>query len=306
MLTSPVTPLPSQVPTADHGRDRFGNADHTRAGEADKPAGRNGAGLASVSELASRLNVSPTAFVDAAKEMVRTALDEFRKGLGDMLRNMGFDDATVSRVVKNLFQPVGEALRSGADFTAQIFVAAASQTSVVTQAGSASAFDLQARGIEITVNQTTGEIAVTTEEISVQARQVSGALAGTPQVIDFSDGAATPIPDIFAQFNEFIANQIDAFDALLPEERKVDDEAARRLAAPGADAAPVKIEVPDDGDTGSSVRLTVELFERFTNEQNEQITRIRLDAVIPLEIGAAAAPAPTVAPPPDGPVELIV
>jgi hypothetical protein len=292
MLSIPASPAASAAQRV-QPEQGFGRAEKARNGEFSQDQKRAASGLRSVADVtgvSGDMNANATSYVGAATEIVRSALNEFRKELGAMLRNIGFDDAVVGRVVKNLIQPIGEALKSGADFTAQLFVAAAQQTTVTGAAGSARSIDLAAKGIEITVNRSTGDVAVTTESLSIHKQQIAGALNGTPHIVDFHDNKATQIPDMFAQFNEYIADQIDAFEELLPKEDELEEDAAKRLAVPGAEAAPVEVELPEtEADPGRAVRLAVEAVEQFTNESGEQITRIRLDALIRFSIETIAA-----------------
>jgi len=253
-------------------------------------------------------------FADAARKMVKGAFHDLKHELKSALKGFGFSQGELGKMVKSLFEPIGEALRSGADFSAQVVVAAATQVTTATQGGVATALDLFAKSIDITVNHTTGEVSVDMTTVEIQAREfVSGASAG-PQFLDFKDNETPEAVDLFSKFDEYLKQLSAAFEDVIPEQDTIEEKAAQAAQVIENDRVSAANESDDDdavsAATATSARITLEAVERLVNDHNERITRLRFDAVFSLALNPPAPapppPLPAAIPAPEGPVEITV
>ena len=132
----------------------------------------------------------------SAKHMIKDAFKDFRHGLRDSFRDIGFDGGMANKIAKNVMHATRDALRSGVDFSAKLMVAAISQTTSTSAAGTTSSFSMVARSIEVNINHTTGSIDVSTMNVSIEG-QSSGSLDGTqPHLLDIQDSDQGRSPDL--------------------------------------------------------------------------------------------------------------
>lgn len=236
--------------------------------------------------------------------MIRDALKTFSHDLRDSFKDLGFKTDMVMRLAHEVMQAAKQALKSGADFTANLMMAAITQTTTTSAAGSTSSFAMVASEIEITINQSTGSIEVSVTQVEIQSQMSIGAGAATPLLVDFSDTDGETVAPMLAM------NDLESF--LLNDDGDAEPEAMGPVLASLPDAAPVEAEDADpiadpdavateesDGAVGATedagdivpvpevigvARIIITAFERYLNSEGEQITYFKLDAVIPLTI----------------------
>jgi len=251
-----------------------------------------------------RLRLGGHDFTRAAKHMIRDALKTFSHDLRDSFKDLGFKTDMVMRLAHEVMQAAKQALKSGADFTANLMMAAITQTTTTSAAGSTSSFAMVASEIEITINQSTGSIEVSVTQVEIQSQMSIGAGAATPLLVDFSDTDGETVAPMLAM------NDLESF--LLNDDGDAEPEAMGPVLASLPDAAPVEAEDADpiadpdavateesDGAVGATedagdivpvpevigvARIIITAFERYLNSEGEQITYFKLDAVIPLTI----------------------
>ncbi len=248
------------------------------------------------------LRLGANDFTHAAKHMIRDALKTFSHDLRDSFKDLGFKTDMVMRLAHDVMQAAKQALKSGSDFTANLMMAVVTQTTVTSAAGSTSSFSMVASEIEITINQSTGSVQITATQVEIQSQMSFGAGTSVPQLVDFADTDGNTVSPMLAMndLESFLAN--DGSDAepeamgpvlaSLPDMAPVEGEDADPLeetdvaATEEGDGEVVATEdagdiVPLSEVTGVS-RIIITAFERYLNSEGEQITYIKLDAVIPL------------------------
>jgi hypothetical protein len=252
-------------------------------------------------------------FLRSAKHMVKEALKDFRDGVKDTLKDMGLDKGLASDIANAVFKPVGDAFRSGSSFTANLMFAAVS----ATRDAAGSAFSFAARSIEIEVNFETGTVDVTSIDLAIEGQTLTAGGA-TPQLLDITDTAPDipRIPDLFGQLREIISdllgpdeksdapNDIGLAKSSTPDAAPSPDAATPApdaAAAAAADPTPAETTPPvvpaeleeainNLPDYQGSVRISVVAFEFFSNERNQQMLRLRLNATVPLTPPAETKP----------------
>ena len=216
-------------------------------------------------------------FVKSARRMVKDALHDFRHGAREMLSDLGFESKTIGKMVDGLIKPIREALRSGADFAASVLVAAVSQRTVATGAGAAGSFNLAIQSLDITVNHSTGTVEIDVANVEIESRFAVSFDGGGPRLFDADDGDddGFALSDMLGDVEDFLESAeigLEQPDETAPQPGATVVEAVRSAQAAHA-------------------RIVVQAFEQFLNESGEQISRLRLDALIPLLLNAADAPA---------------
>jgi hypothetical protein len=128
----------------------------------------------------------------AAKHMIKDAFRDFRHDIRESFGNLGFDRGMAKQIAKNVVHATRDALRSGADFSAKLMVAAFSQTSTA----GASSFSMVASSIEVSINHATGSIDVNTTKVSIEG-QFNNQPGGTqPHLLDIRDSDEGETPDL--------------------------------------------------------------------------------------------------------------
>lgn len=237
-----------------------------------------------------------------AKHLIKDALKDFRHGVKDSLRDLGFEGKLVHKLTKGVMHAAKNALRSGADFSARLMVAAVSITSTAGARGGISSFSLVAHSIEININHSTGSIDIAAADLSIEGQAVAVAGADQPHLLDVRDSdPVSPLNLIdelrgLLDLDEISGEDDDdesAPDALLPIAQLNGTDGD--VAAPPVDGAvepvaedPAPAETPtadapaEPTAPSSYVRISIAAFEQYLNDLNQQITYVRLDAFIPL------------------------
>ena len=246
-------------------------------------------------------------FFHTAKHLIKDALKDFRHGVTDSLRDLGFDRGLVKTLTKGVMHAAKNALRSGADFSARLMVAAVSITSSAGARGGISAFSLVAHSIEININHSTGSIDIAAVDLSIEGQAVAVAGAAQPHLLDVSDSDPVSPRNLIDElrglldFDEISGEDDDnepARGALLPiaplngtdgdVAAPVVDAAVEPVAETAAAEEPAPVETPAADEPAEPaaplnyVRISIAAFEQYLNDFNQQITYVRLDAVIPL------------------------
>jgi hypothetical protein len=336
-----ASPLSSFVSPLIHPRVSDGAAPSTDGGSA--PSSGRTALLSGFGPLAvndSGIGGSDQ-IVNSARRMVRHALRDFRYEIKDTLKDLGFERDEIRDIIKGVMAPVGDALKSGDSFSAQILVAAATQTTWQGNGVQAQKFAFSLDGLEINYNHDTGEVSVSRLSVDVKVKSVATGGAPLPQLFNIDDSAGA-LPDL----SDLLVSVGDMIDALLPgaaEEEKA--PAAAQVAAPTASdrvalappaapdaeattpaAAVVEAAEPVESSNASADavtdsepapmtkargRISIDFFEQYLNANGERISRFRLNAHLSLDARAADVPvpalpvdAPVVAPAADGPISI--
>jgi hypothetical protein len=255
------------------------------------------------SEIAAR-RFLPQAAVDfgtAAQKTVGKALRALGRDLGGLLTDMGFDREAVRGIVNGLIDPVRAALRNGDDFTAEISLVALRQDTLVTDGAYAQTTQIVAKSLEIEVNHTTGAFSVDLQSLSLEQSSVAvGAgisLETIPQGLDLGDAGLSDFiqrlfggdaPDEAGKVAEPQIEQPAKDAALLGQlDDAADSEAPAPLATDG-DGRQEKA-LPRRG-PAPATRFAIRSVERFENFAGQLITRLRLDAALPLDEAAQGTP----------------
>ena len=256
---------------------------HAQSGGLSKSAAPDDAGA---------VRSEPVAFAKAAKHVVRDALRTMKQDVKGLLKSMGFDRDVAKGLAKSLIQPVKVALKSGADFTAQIAVAAAQQTTEITSSGISQSLSLVARSLDLTVNHSTGEVSVQVQSVSIE-QNVSLRFSEpftAPPAFDEADPVPAVPEELRGLLDQLLAGEGD--DNPVPTERlrltpeAVDGgERAREVDDELDDLD--ELEVLDDEDVvpASEPRARFQLRDvaQFHDSLGQFLTRVRLDAAVPLE-----------------------
>ena len=199
----------------------------------------------------------------AANGMIHKALNAMGRDMGKLLRGFGLSGDLVQDLLKTVIDPVKVALKSGLDFTAQIVMVAARQTTLISASGMSDSFSLVAKSLEIEVNQTTGEMSLSLGSLQIQeTSQID--FSGAPAAIGQLDGPGLDLGQLLGGLlgGEDPEGQSPLLEAL--------------LAA-----------MAGDGERGDSfdpttTRFLVQALETFENAQGELISRLLLDAIVAL------------------------
>lgn len=318
LLTAPA-PLahgPGQNPTNFLENQRFhaGAQHHNLPSEARELArqARPADGLEKAGgEMAARrfMPQSAAEFADDVKATIGKALRTLGRDLGKLLADMGFSPDAARDVAKGLIDPVRQALKQGADFTAEISLVALRQDTLVSNGSFAQNTQIVAKSLEIEVNHTTGEFAISMQSLSIEQSTLAVGrgvtLETVPQGLDLGD----------AGLSQFIQRLLDGDTAddvedgadKTPEQSGLQarllDQLDEVADGDGSDFAPDdtnhRLDQPmrqavHDGET----RFAIRAVERFENLAGHLITRLRLDAATPLheqlqnslDAGAARSP----------------
>ena len=285
-MISGLSPLLQPVASLLQG-DTPGPTDTTSGAEADRHAFPAIDRLRS--DRADRLveSTSLTSVAATGVDLVKGAIRQFRDDTASVLDDFGFASGEIAELTGSLLDPVRDALASGSDFTATLMLAAASMHTVSSSAGSEQSFSFVAKSVEIEVNRTTGFIQVSVAEVSIEAHATTTFGGAQPRLFDITDSGVLSF-DPFAALREvldlarpFAIDDEPATDDIEPVAAADDDPEATPV--PADDTAPAEV-LDDSAGTSAYARITVLAFEHFVNERSEQITRIRLDARIPLEL----------------------
>ena len=256
-------------------------------------------------------------FIKAAKSVIKQAVKGLARDVGKAFESMGLDGAAAKDLVKGLIRPMMQALRSGADFTAQLQMAAVQKTTVIAGGEISESLSVVAKSVDISVNHSTGEISVDVESLKIEKESVASLEApaakspvvAPPPFLGPPD-VAPPPPPVSAQpqpaakpddddssvaprgLGEIVERVLDA--ARTQREELGDDN--NGIEGDIESGEPVKfdpaIEVllpnADAEEKGAAQvealrsTLSIQAAQRFQNEAGELITRLRVDAKISL------------------------
>ena len=265
---------------------------------------------------------------DSAKHMIKNTFKDFRHDLRDSFRDLGLQGGMANKISKGVTHATRDALRSGVDFSAQLTVAALSQTTTTSATGTSSSFSLVAQSIEVNINHTTGTVDVSIVKVSIEGQFNEGLDGTQPHLLDMHDSDQSGAPDLTAAM---LALQ-DLVGILHGGDDGGDDTVAapaREAVDPVLESAPTDDDVPDTGEADDvapveeasddaaeeateeseetavalpeidtplllnnpdySARIFITAFEHSINDQSERITFLRFDALIPLSSNSTSS-----------------
>lgn len=260
-------------------------------------------------------NLNGPAGADTADHIFRKALKGIQRDIGQMLRRVGFDGDKAKDFAKAFVKPALAALQKGVDFSAKMTVVAARSELLISGGSLSQSQSLFAKSIEIDINQSSGEVSVNMESVSLSSSvSISGpgfSLAELPQGISaFADLLPKPgetITDLNTLLLEALGEAVDpgevdenaatpvpieSIEPPEPEASADTEETEEATTAPEVPAEPAE-EVEDGAVSATreateslsfSTRFYVESVSAFQNDIGQQITRIRLDAAISLNL----------------------
>ncbi len=251
-------------------------------------------------------------FAKAAKQVVRQAVKSMAHEIKGVLKSMGVERGVAKDIAKAFTQPVKQALRQGADFTARIAIAAARQTTVVTGSGVSQSTSLVAKSLDITVNHTTGEFSIQMQSLSVEQNVSADFSDGLPEfafpteppapavddalqaVEDLLDDALpaeqtterAPAPVARSESREEVdeLREIDDDDELEEIDDDDDDDDLELRPAALTELLPPEEEGDDDEDEALRVGFQLRSVEQFQNSLGEFLTRVRMDVAVSLDV----------------------
>ena len=248
--------------------------------------------------------------VDATKDIAASLFNAFRTELGEALSHIGIKGEKAAEIVRDMSKAFVEAVRDGAGFSFSMIAAAYKETITQTASSVSHALEFTASSLSIDYNQATGELAVDTSKLKIDAVktiQSDNLPAETQALFDFTDGDGVPtIAALFDRVHQYLVNTgfigddaeteealalptVDdaAYDMLLINDEAAGDEAddaAADAADAGTDAAvpaaaPPMFDAIARGEAGLA-SVKVQAIEEFTNSRQETITRMTFDLTV--------------------------
>ena len=258
----------------------------------------------------------------AAKQVVGQAVKSMAREIKGVLKSMGIDGSAAKDIAKAFTQPVKQALREGADFTARIAFAAARQTTVVSGSGVSQNTSLVAKSLDITVNHTTGEFSIELQSLSVEQNVSASFSEGLPELPRLALPPEPAADDALEAVRELLEPAAPAAPPAerdsapaassaareeLDELREIDDDDDDDLEEIDDDDGDDDLELrpaslnellqrdgddeDDDDEVGLGARLNVRSVEQFQNSLGEFLTRVRLDVAVSLDLAIQRDPA---------------
>lgn len=224
--------------------------------------------------------------VQSAKTIMRKAIGSLARDFGQAFESMGLGNGgDIKDMLKAFMKPMMQALRSGADFSGQLSMAAIQKTSLTSASGTSESFSLVAKSINIEINQDTGELKLDVEQVQIEQDRKVSFLAPPPVTPVIDAEAATPPPTTLGDVIEAAAE---------PEAASTETPDAPEIAQV---ALPLEIALPDsseESDEGllqtSNSRLTINSMQAFRNQDGERIVQLFADARISLSRTMASEP----------------
>ena len=234
-------------------------------------------------------------YFHAAKHMLGQAFGNFHDDMHDAFRGLGFGDGMAGKMTKAVLSQTKDALLWGVGFSVKLMTATVSQTAVTTGALSASSFTVSARSVEITVNHATGVFNVDADKVTIESQSRGPAGLPAPHLLDIGDSDAAPVRSLTSALQALerpetlFDDDEDETDAskLPPESPEDVTFTAAAVAVTGEEPAfkgvlptidrPTVITRPE-----YRTRIMVSSMEHFLNDNGQMVSRLRLDAVIPL------------------------
>jgi hypothetical protein len=186
--------------------------------------------------------------------LVHKALNTLRRDLKHLLKGFGFASDVANQFAKSFIEPVVSAIKEGLSFSANLSIAAYSQTTQVSGSTISQSSSLFAEAIAIEVNQNTGEVSVSLMRLSVQ-EDIDIAVGDRARpLVSFGPGPVEP---------PAAADEADDDSPLHSLLRDVQERLAFQA---------VSLET----------MIAVRWVEFFDNDHGDPITRIVVDAEAPL------------------------
>lgn len=237
-------------------------------------------------------------YFHAAKKMLRTALSDFNGGVQESFAEIGLDGEATERFAKAMMRQTKNALLWGVGFSVKLMTATVSEVSDADGDTARPTFNIMARSIEIRINHSDGVIDVSTGSVSIESQFAGGPGAPPPHLVDIRDtggqstasltSAMQALQDPQTLFADMEDEAEDAKSLRLDADRlKEIEKGLPRIQTPRVLSRP---------DYNSRILLSE--MDHFRNDQDDLVTYIRLDALIPLTDKPAASPAETVTLPP--------
>ena len=281
-------------------------AAHQLEDDKKQPVPLTGLGSRSISAQLDRASVLRTGsgervdYFHSAKKMIKEAFDDFSGGVGESLTDIGVDKSMAETFAKAMVRQTKDALLWGVGFSVKVMTATVSATSNTTSDEDKPAFNIMARSIEITVNHSDGVIDVATGNVSIESQHAGGPPSDQPHLLDIKDTshqATGSLSSALQALQDPRALLDDAhedggqesgvkLETIVSLERQKDIESA----LPRIDT-PRVLSRPD-----YNSRILLSEINHYRNEQNDLVTFMRLDAMIPLNgkpaTNAAVVPTP--------------
>lgn len=280
ILSGATSPAAAERATARHAPD---NSPGQAGEDASRPAAMTALAAAPAAGRAPGPAVDhggPAERVDyfhAAKHMLGKAMAGFRRDLRDAVAGLGFDDGIGGKLTQAVMHEARSALLWGAGFSVKLMTATVSQTAAT---GAVPGFSVTARSIEITINHATGAVGVEAGDVSIRSHASGAPGEAAPHLLDIDDSGDVASDRLMA-----------ALQALQNPEALLENEDDRGVGEAG-DAPPTMqaetaalphIDTPAVlTRPGYSARIMVTAMEQVRDERGDRLTRLRLDAVIPL------------------------
>jgi hypothetical protein len=174
------------------------------------------------------------------------------------MKGFGFAPDAANKFAKAFIEPVVAAIKAGVSFSAELTIAAFSQTTEVSESGFSQTTSLFVKSLTIEVNQNTGEVSVGLASLSF--RQQIEASFGDPEppLLSLGPGLVEPPPEPEEDTAE------TPLESLL---RRVQESLA--FDAVRLDAI-----------------IAIRLLEFFENDDGDPIARLLVDAEVPLNPAA--------------------
>lgn len=201
------------------------------------------------------------------------ALNGIKQDLGKLLSGFGFGPDAAKDFAKSFIEPVLEALKEGVSFTAELSYAAFSQVTKQTDNSFSQSTALVAKSLSIEVNNETGDVSVSLASLSFR-QEVRAVSLGEAPLLALGPGPILPpqekpVPEALTSEQVLgedskantVAQDEDPLQTLLADlQRKLSLEAVSFQAA-----------------------IAIRSLEFFENEKGEPITRLEVDAEVPLD-----------------------
>ena len=275
-VTSPATAERAAARQApDHGPGQAGE-DASRPAATTSVAAAPAAGRAPGPAVDHGGPADRVDYFHAAKHMLGKAMAGFRRDLRDAVTGLGFDDGIGGKLTQAVMREARSALLGGAGFSVKLMTATVSQT---VASGAAPSFSVTARSIEITVNHATGAVGVEAGDVSIRSHSSGAPGEAAPHLLDIEDSGDAAAARLMAAL-QALRNP----EALLEDDDRGAGEAGDAAPAMQAETAALPpIDTPAVlTRPGYSARIMVTAMEQVRDERGDRLTRLRLDAVIPL------------------------
>lgn len=283
-----------------HGRDNLDLSPEAKAAERAARNENESVGDAVAAENASK------SLLGQAGGFVRQALETIRQDLGKALKAFGFDSEAVQNFTQAFVEPVLNALKDGANFTAELSFAAFQQVTTMSSNGDFSqSTSLVAQSLSIEVNQDTGEVNVSLAKLSFEQdiRSVGGGNAEgqKPLLVLDPEDLATP-QELAAKILASGEAAAETAKTSAPDDANVVGPAESVPSAEGDETAPeepsteleetlaqVRERMAEDA-VELQTRLTIYSVSTYKNDKGETITKLLLDAQLRISSLADEAP----------------